>query len=56
MLVQSCSLIVGARGHQKHISYVDAQLAVIDFEAPLANLLTDFYDQLKVNNQRLWIV
>jgi GTP-binding protein LepA len=40
-------LIVGARGHQKHISYVDAQLAVIDFEAPLANLLTDFYDQLK---------
>jgi len=40
-------LIVSARGHQKHISYVDAQLAVIDFEAPLANLLTDFYDQLK---------
>jgi GTP-binding protein LepA len=40
-------LIVGARGHQKHISYVDAELAVIDFEAPLANLLTDFYDQLK---------
>jgi GTP-binding protein LepA len=40
-------LIVNARGHQKHISYVDAQLAVIDFEAPLANLLTDFYDQLK---------
>jgi len=40
-------LIVGARGHQKHISYVDADLAVIDFEAPLANLLTDFYDQLK---------
>lgn len=40
-------LIVGARGLQKHISYVDAQLAVVDFEAPLANLLTDFYDQLK---------
>jgi GTP-binding protein LepA len=40
-------LAVNARGHQKHISYVDAQLAVIDFEAPLANLLTDFYDQLK---------
>lgn len=40
-------LIVNARGYQKHISYVDAQLAVIDFEAPLANLLTDFYDQLK---------
>jgi GTP-binding protein LepA len=40
-------LIVSARGLQKHIGYVDAQLAVVDFEAPLANLLTDFYDQLK---------
>jgi GTP-binding protein LepA len=40
-------LIVNARGSQKHIGYVDAELAVIDFEAPLANLLTDFYDQLK---------
>jgi len=40
-------MIVGARGLQKHIGYVDAQLAVVDFEAPLANLLTDFYDQLK---------
>ena len=40
-------LIINSRGLQKHIGYVDAQLAVIDFEAPLANLLTDFYDQLK---------
>jgi GTP-binding protein LepA len=40
-------LIVGSRGFQKNISYVDAQLALISFEAPLANLLTDFYDQLK---------
>jgi GTP-binding protein LepA len=40
-------LIISSRGVQKHISYVDGQLAVIDFEAPLANLLTDFYDQLK---------
>jgi GTP-binding protein LepA len=40
-------LVIGARGVQKHIGYVDAQLVVIDFEAPLANLLTDFYDQLK---------
>lgn len=40
-------LIVGARGMQKKLDYVDAQLAVIDFEAPLANLITDFYDQLK---------
>ena len=40
-------LIANARGRQKHMDYVDAQLAVIDFEAPLANLITDFYDQLK---------
>lgn len=40
-------LIAGKRGLQKNLSYVDAQLAVITFEAPLANLLTDFYDQLK---------
>lgn len=40
-------LVIGARGIQKKLDYVDAQLAVIDFEAPLANLITDFYDQLK---------
>jgi len=40
-------LIAGKRGVQKNLSYVDAQLALISFEAPLANLLTDFYDQLK---------
>lgn len=40
-------LIASTRGLQKNINYVDAQLAVIDFEAPLANLITDFYDQLK---------
>ncbi|MBI4033847.1 elongation factor 4 [Candidatus Saccharibacteria bacterium] len=40
-------LITAARGRQKSLNYVDAQLAVIDFEAPLANLITDFYDQLK---------
>ncbi len=40
-------LIVNKRGVQKGLSYVDAQLALITFEAPLANLLTDFYDQLK---------
>ncbi|HET7528727.1 MAG TPA: translation elongation factor 4 [Candidatus Saccharimonadales bacterium] len=39
-------IVVAARGRQKHIGYMD-NLAVIDFEAPLANLLTDFYDQLK---------
>lgn len=39
-------LFSSKRGVQKNISYVD-ELAVITFEAPLANLLTDFYDQLK---------
>ena len=39
-------LIIAKRGIQKNIGYID-QRAVISFEAPLANLLTDFYDQLK---------
>ncbi|MBL8158950.1 elongation factor 4 [Candidatus Saccharibacteria bacterium] len=48
-------LIVNRRGLQSNISYVDARgggndsngLAVIEFDAPLANVLTNFYDQLK---------
>lgn len=40
-------LIVQQRGAHKHIEYVDDQLALVTFEAPLANMLTDFYDQLK---------
>lgn len=40
-------LVVSKRGLQKSLSYVDEKLALIGFEAPLANLLTDFYDQLK---------
>jgi GTP-binding protein LepA len=39
-------LIINKRGLQKNISYVENR-AVINFVAPLANLLTDFYDQLK---------
>ncbi len=39
-------LITHKRGLQKNISYVDLR-AIITFSAPLANLLTDFYDQLK---------
>lgn len=39
-------LISGRRGLQTNLSYVDDR-AVVSFEAPLANLLTDFYDQLK---------
>lgn len=40
-------LVISKRGLQKNIDYVDDHLSVINFEAPLANLLTDFYDQLK---------
>jgi GTP-binding protein LepA len=39
-------LIVSKRGQQKNLSYIDER-ALISFDAPLANLLTDFYDQLK---------
>ncbi len=39
-------LVIKKRGLQKNISYI-GERAVIDFEAPMANLLTDFYDQLK---------
>ena len=39
-------LISSSRGQQKNISYIENQ-ALISFEAPLANLLTDFYDDLK---------
>ena len=39
-------LISSKRGLQTNLSYVD-QRALVSFEAPLANLLTDFYDQLK---------
>ena len=40
-------LIVNLRGIQKNLSYVDQNLAIITFSAPLANMLTDFYDKLK---------
>ncbi len=40
------NLINEKRGHQTSLSYIEER-AVIDFEAPMANLLTDFYDQLK---------
>lgn len=46
MIGNALTLIVEKRGLQKNISYLEDR-AVIDFEAPMANLLTDFYDQLK---------
>ncbi len=39
-------LIAQKRGIHKNLSYVESR-ALVAFEAPLANLLTDFYDQLK---------
>ena len=46
MIGNVLNLINGRRGHQTNLSYIESK-AVIDFEAPMANLLTDFYDQLK---------
>jgi GTP-binding protein LepA len=40
-------LIANKRGIHKNVSYVDEHLGLVTFDAPLANLLTDFYDQLK---------
>jgi len=39
-------LINSKRGLHKNLSYIEER-ALVSFEAPLANLLTDFYDQLK---------
>ena len=46
MIGNVLNLINEKRGHQTNVSYIETR-AVIDFEAPMANLLTDFYDQLK---------
>ncbi len=40
-------LINQIRGHQTNLTYVDEKLALVAFDAPLANVLTDFYDSLK---------
>lgn len=40
-------LVNAVRGHQTDLSYVDENLAIVTFEAPLAGVLTDFYDSLK---------
>ncbi|HSX01113.1 MAG TPA: translation elongation factor 4 [Candidatus Saccharimonas sp.] len=40
-------LINRIRGRQRNLSYLDDKLALIAFDAPLANVLTDFYDSLK---------
>jgi len=40
-------LINKIRGVQNNMNYIDEALALITFEAPLANVLTNFYDSLK---------
>ena len=40
-------LIVASRGAQNHIDYLEDHLTIIRFEAPLAGVLTDFFDNLK---------
>lgn len=40
-------LINSLRGQQRNLSYIDENVALIEFAAPLANMLVDFYDQLK---------
>jgi len=40
-------LINQIRGLQTNLTYVDEKLALVAFDAPLANVLTDFYDSLK---------
>lgn len=41
------TLIVDARGKQTKLDYLDPTRAVVGFEAPLAEVITDFYDALK---------
>lgn len=40
-------LIIEARGKQTKLEYLDPTRAVVGFEAPLAEIITDFYDALK---------
>jgi GTP-binding protein LepA len=40
-------LVNSLRGEQRNLSYIDEKVALIEFVAPLANMLIDFYDQLK---------
>ena len=46
MIGNVLNLINEKRGQQTNLSYIEER-AIIDFKAPMANLLTDFYDQLK---------
>ena len=40
-------LITKRRGIQKNLSFLDATRALVEYESPLASIITDFYDKLK---------
>ena len=40
-------LVINGRGQQTGVDYIDDSLSIVKFEAPLANVLTDFFDSLK---------
>lgn len=44
-------IITESRGSQTAIKYPDADTAQVEFKAPLANIITDFYDRLKSGTQ-----
>ena len=40
-------LVTKRRGVQKNLSFLDANRALVEYEIPLASIITDFYDKLK---------
>lgn len=44
---QVIQLVNSIRGIQRQLEYIEETLCLLNFEAPLANVLTDFYDSLK---------
>jgi GTP-binding protein LepA len=40
-------LVTKRRGVQKNLSFLDADRALVEYEIPLASIITDFYDKLK---------
>lgn len=44
---QVIQLVNSVRGIQRQLEYIEETLCLLNFEAPLANVLTDFYDSLK---------
>jgi GTP-binding protein LepA len=44
-------LVTGRRGTYRHLEYLDPERVQMTFEMPLAELIVDFYDQLKSRTQ-----